>query len=386
MTRFMFNLDDVREVIKDKPEFKLNKREFGWVVDYAVEFETTFRGKNEWEEIVLRNLRGTCFNDKGNIIRLAYHKFRNLGETKEYELNNFNFNEPHIIQEKLDGSMVCPIPFPDGTWQLGTRAGVTDVAEKAMKLMNSWKDILPQKYDAYVTFIDSCILRGITPIFEYVSREQRIVIDYEQPNLVLTGIRSIRDGRYIGVETHHSIRHWVGNPRIDIVNTIATNETDLKSFAETIRAIKGQEGVVVKFRDGRFIKIKGEDYCLKHRALDGLRFEKDVLALVLTNGLDDVLSLVDEGMKVRLNSYRDSVYARIKMATDEMDEIFHRYKSCGSKKIFAEMVFRSPYKQGLFRMYDGKQYSITDYVLSKCGSSTDVESIRWLIGKSFTEF
>ena len=40
-----------------------------------------------------------------------------------------------------------------------------------------------------------------------------------------------------------------------------------------VNDLQGEEGVVVKFVDGRYVKIKASDYVMKHRALDGLRLE-----------------------------------------------------------------------------------------------------------------
>jgi hypothetical protein len=50
------------------------------------------------------------------------------------------------------------------------------------------------------------------------------------------------------------------------------------------------------------------------------------------------------------------------------------------------LVKDSPYRNGLFKLYDGKDYLIKDYVLSKCGSATAVEEVRWIIGRSYSEF
>ena len=80
----MFTLQEALEAVKDKPEFSVNTRDFGTVIDYNVAFKETFVGKTDRETGILKNLRGTCFGPDGSIVRLPYHKFHNLNENEEY--------------------------------------------------------------------------------------------------------------------------------------------------------------------------------------------------------------------------------------------------------------------------------------------------------------
>lgn len=383
----MFNLQEAREAIKDKPEFVCNERSFGFVIDYNVAFAETFTGKTDRETLILQNLRGTCFDHNGKIIRLAYHKFHNLNENPEYAAEKFNFYEHHIIQEKLDGSMVTPIPYGGNMWWFGTRAGVTEVAAKAQKLLDSWSAMEMKKYKAYNAFIQQCLQDNMTPIFEFCSREQRIVIDYEVPRLVLTDIRCNETGRYIDIYYCAGFQRGYIPEEVELVRPFdGIDSNNITEFAAVVKTLLGEEGVVVKFGDGRFVKIKADDYCLKHRALDGLRFEKDVLRLVLENKLDDIYPIVTPEMKERLVAYSTSVLNRYRMVATEIVEMFERNRHVASKKDFAELVVKSPYKTFLFKLWDGKELALADYILSKCGSSTGVEEVRWAIGKSWNEF
>lgn len=381
----MFTLKEALAVIAKKTEFSCNEREFGFVIDYHVSLKDTFKGDDWRETMILQNLRGTCFDHSGAIIRLPYHKFHNLNENEEYAEKNFDFDDydnPHQIQEKLDGSMIAPIYF-GGKWRLGTRAGITDVSMKAEKLLESWLDTSPQKYEAYINFIAECGVRGYTPIFEFCSRDNRIVIEYLEPDLILTGVRDMTNGNYVNTK----LRMFTGNPRIVVAKThFNPMNLSISEFSKIIKECVGSEGVVIKFNDGRFVKIKGDDYCLKHKALDGLRFEKDVLKLVLSNEIDDVMPLVTPEVRARLVSYRDNVFKNINSHQSMMEEVYAVCSVQLSKKDFAEKVKNSIYRAGLFKMWDGKEYSLVDFALTKCSSISSVEEIRWLIGKSYLEF
>lgn len=376
----MFNLTEALAAIKDKPEFAHNYRDGFSVIDYHVAFAETFKGTTERETLILQNLRGTCFDGDGKIIRLAYHKFHNLNENPEYAEANFDFADAHAIHEKLDGSMIAPIPI-GGSFRLGTRAGVTDVSIKAEDLMQLWKETQPDKFDAYTMFMKTCVAFGLTPIFEFCSREQRIVIDYPVPKLVLTGIRDIATGRY--VDTDVGLAGW---SLIDVVEEKSDIIT-IKELAAWVRGWIGEEGVVVRFDDGRFVKIKAEDYCLKHKALDGLRFEKDVLALILRNEIDDVLSLVDDKTRDRIEKYQKSVLGSIAEHDGLMKSAAAKYMSQATDRAeFAALAKTSAYSVGLFKLYEGKEYSLKDLVALKTGSSSAVDSVRWLIGPSYYSF
>lgn len=379
----MFTLDEAREAIKNKPEFVLREREFGFNIDYNVTFEETFVGSTPRETLILQNLRGTCFNDAGEIISLPYHKFHNLNENPEYHESKFDFRVGHVIQEKLDGSMIRPIMNfgrKNAEWEFGTRAGVTDVATKAWKLMDSWETTNWVKWKAYQVLINDCIELNLTPLFEFCSREQRIVIDYPEPKLVLTGVRRNWNGEYLSED----LMLQLARDHVDVVRNVYTSRDSIAEFASVVKDLIGEEGVVVKFDDGRFVKIKAADYVLKHRALDGLRWEKDVLKLIIMNQLDDVLPLVADDVKARLEKYRDQVQRRLLLAQSEMMELWHRHRHVSTKKEFAELIKMSPYKQGLFKIWDGATYSLENLVLAKSGSQTDVDSVRWLIGEPWS--
>jgi T4 RnlA family RNA ligase len=367
----MFNLKQALDAVKDKPEFGVYERPFGTVIDYNVTMFETFTGPNEH---ILRNLRGTFFDASGKIISLAYHKFENLGQSETYMPEHFDFSAPHRIETKLDGSMIRPV-MSEGKLRLATRAGVTDVAVLAEKFVETLE---PFTRHAYRDFMFYCLGVGYTPIFEFCSRANRVVIDYAEPMLVLTDVRCNKSGKYVQLAVPD---------RVKVVGNVANENSKISELASVVKEYKDAEGVVVKFSTGKYVKIKGEEYCLRHRTLDGLRFEKDVLKMVLTGILDDVIPLVTPEVKLRLIDYNDSVLKSVSAAQCNMlveFEVASKKASC--KKEFAELVKDSAYRGGLFKMYDGKNYQLKEFALSKTGSATDVDSIRSLIGKSYYEF
>lgn len=88
----------------------------------------------------------------------------------------------------VHNSMITPIPV-DGNIRWGTKMGVTDVALGAEEFV--------AKNPQYQELAKWCIQNKKTPIFEWVSRKQRIVIDYEEDNLILIAIRDNVTGEYM---------------------------------------------------------------------------------------------------------------------------------------------------------------------------------------------
>lgn len=380
----MFTLKQALEAIKNKPEFSVKERDGFTVIDYVLTMKDTFEGETPEQTNILINLRGTIFdNATGEITRLMWHKFKNVGEGEDYAESTFDMSEPHVIEEKLDGSCIGFFRLSSGQIRAGTRAGITDVSVLAENFL--WFEMEREKSLKYIRSIENCINMGYTPIFEFCSRANRVVIDYPETKLVWTGLRHMKTGKY---EPLHVLKTLGEEHKpMDFVKVVSTEYASMKELVELVQnSTSGEEGVVIKFASGRMAKTKCADYVLKHRTLDGLRFEKDILKMVLTGVIDDVLPLVQPDIKARLVAYNESVLRRVQMAQDEMQNCFDNLKHISSKKNFAELVKQSPYRAGLFKMYDGKEYSIKDYILTKCGSSTDVESVRWIIGKGYAEY
>jgi RNA ligase len=380
----MFTLEEALKAIETKTEFRVNERPFGTVIDYNVALKDTFVGEDARQTLILKNLRGTCFDHDGNIISLAFDKFHNYGECDGWYDHQIDFTKPHTILEKLDGSMIRVIPTylggVLGDWSFGTHAGCTEVAQLAHDYLVS---IDTKSVENYLTFIECCLSLGTTPIFELCSRANRVVLDYPETKLILTSIRGNSTGVYINYDAMVNLANRYSIP---VVQKVVDGSSTLSEVASKVKTWIGAEGIVVAFDDGFRVKIKAEDYCLKHKALDGLKFEKDVLKIILTGGLDDVLPLVTDDIKDRLVNYRESVLTNLIGHQKAMEELFEALKVVTVKKEFAELVKSSPYRHGLFKMFDGKSYSLTDTAISNCGTIKDVENVRWLIGKSYLEF
>lgn len=189
-------INDVLPSIEGRDEFVVANREHYTVINYLVSMDDTFpeiANPSEMTETdrhyaIRRECRGLIFDTDGKIISRRLHKFHNVGEREETQINKIDLSKPHVILEKLDGSMVTPISI-GGNIRWGTKMGITEVALGAEEFV--------AKNPQYQELARWCILNDKTPIFEWVSRKQRIVIDYAEDDLILLAIRDNVTGEYM---------------------------------------------------------------------------------------------------------------------------------------------------------------------------------------------
>ena len=204
------HINDVLPAIQDSPEFIVAEREHFTVVNYVVAHPETFPevatvaltngdathfGIFESEEAhkaaIRRELRGIIFAKDGSILARRLHKFFNVNERDETQQHLIDLSQPHVILEKLDGSMITPIPIKDHL-RWGTKMGITDVSMGAETFVAT--------HPEYTEFAKWCKENNYTPIFEWVSRKQRIVVDYPEDNLILIAVRNNTTGEYLPYE------------------------------------------------------------------------------------------------------------------------------------------------------------------------------------------
>lgn len=186
-------LEDVLPHIKDREEFIVAEREFGTVVNYMVSMPNTFdmEGPDDVGGAIRRECRGIKFDPVGNIAARPFHKFFNINEREETQTRFIDLTRPHRLEVKADGSMIHPM-LVDGNLRWMTKMGLSDVALQAEEFVVD--------NPKYIEFGLWCIGEQLTPLFEWCSRKQRIVIDYPEDTLRLLAVRHNVTGEYQHVE------------------------------------------------------------------------------------------------------------------------------------------------------------------------------------------
>lgn len=248
------------------------------------------------ESVYRRECRGLIFDGiTDELISRPYHKFFNLGEREETLPEKVDLSQPHIILNKLDGSMIRPFRTSDGVFRIGTKMGETEVATGAARFF--------EENDNYFELASNLIAVGFTPIFEYMSPDNRIVIDYGiQPQLILTAVRDNISGKY---QDYHALERLGLAFNVPFVGFQKFDPSNAQHLVDIVRNMTDIEGFVVRFRDGHMVKLKTDQYVAIHKAKDNLLYERLVVEMILNEKVDDILPYLVETDKQRLLAYQD---------------------------------------------------------------------------------
>lgn len=360
------HIDEVLPHVEGRQDFAVHHKDGYSVIDYHYVLPDSFENPYRLE------CRGLKFGADGRVLARPFQKFRNVGEHLSCTAENLDLTKSHIVMEKLDGSMIHPAIVNDEVVFM-TRMGRTDVARKAERHLT----------DNVRKECRTMLGVGVTPIFEFTAPDNRIVVQYAQSCITLLAARGTTTGKYVGQDTIARIAGWMGiNPV-----PIHTIPTDPKAFLSHARSIKGMEGFVIRFADGFMVKAKGEDYVLKHRAKESVLQEKNVLALIVRDELDDVLPLLDMPDRVNVELYRKDVLAGI----TEAEDILVRLVSCGKdadQKAFATVLLAGviPQVRSLaFQVRAGAnpRDAIIASIIKSCTNASGVDYVRPLFNATF---
>ena len=370
-------IQDVLDDINGYDEIRVIEKDWYTVINYAVALEDTFKWDSEdpYASSIRRECRGLIFDTAtGNLISRPYHKFFNAGEKEETQLNKINLYEPHVVLEKLDGSMIRHIPTPDG-FRLATKAGITDISQQAEKFIADKPE--------YTEFIRSSIACGLTPIFEWCSRKNRIVIDYPQDQLILTAVRDNQSGTYV----HYSMIVETGKnyniPVVQAVDGLAVQNIEL--FVKQVREWESEEGVVVRFDTGHMMKIKSADYVLRHKSKDSISQEKNVIDCILQDDVDDLVPLLTPEDAARLKAFQNAFWMGLEDVGMDIHDAYRQIERGQDQKEFATMAVPSvlpQYQPFMFKLRKG--VPVRDLLIEQIGKSLSsqpkIETSRWLWG------
>jgi RNA ligase len=279
------HLDDVLPAIENNKNFIHVKKDGYSVIDYTHNAPDTFPYVDNDNAAILRECRGLTFGPNGELISRRYHKFFNYGERIDLVAN---MDIPHTILEKLDGSMITPVKI-NGDIRWCTKMGITNVSENVEKYLSENKLISAK----YFILADQMLATGITPIFEWCSNKNRIVVNQPIDRLVLTALRYNVAGTY---ELYETLKWLAERYEIDYVKEIKLNLTGTRDqiYEEINKNCLDIEGIVIRFDDGHMLKVKADWYILQHRARSDIENIKYAIQIVINNQVDDYISLISD--------------------------------------------------------------------------------------------
>ena len=304
------HIDDVLPHIEGRKEFVVAERDYGTVINYVVAMQDTFdmypAGYNgtlstyDLGGAIRRECRGLIFDLDGNLMSRPFHKFFNVGEREETQSHAIDLSVGHTIMEKMDGSMIRPL-LVDGYLRLGTKMGVTTVAMQA-------EEFLVTQSAEKLAWLRKCVEDSVTPLFEWVSPENQIVLNYDEPELVYLGTRDNVTGAYV-MDT---------SCPFPTVPQYGSLELGLNDYMDIARKQEAREGDIIRFADGHMVKIKNDWYVRIHKCMDRIRFDRNIVDLIINEEVDDVLPLLPEKEVAKVRDFETRFWEAFKRTEENL--------------------------------------------------------------------
>ena len=251
--------------------------------------------------------RGLVFDRAtGELLSRPLHKFHNhAGAPTEEALLAAG---PVRFYDKLDGSMLGAMAL-DGGLRLHTKGGLTDTARRAQERLPARASDLAR----------TAIAEGFTPVFEWTSPDNRIVLPYEEDAFTLLALRDRLTGAYHD-DVADTLADRFGVPRPTILGTAATVQ-ELRDFTAMLVGMEGKEGVVAVGPDGRRAKIKTRSYLTVHRALSMMGNERHAFRVVVEGHDDDLLPLLAPAQAAFYAAYAHNLRAAVLAYSGRMEAV-----------------------------------------------------------------
>lgn len=209
----------------------------------------TVENKAEWRRAWLRReMRGIVVRRTGQVVVRGLHKFFNLGQLREVNMQTLQKKKVVEVLEKLDGQMIVGVVVGEHI-QFWSRKGLTTVSTIAMRVAQSSKG-------EYEEMVRKLGVQGYTAVFELVGAQSKIKADEGmRPRLVMIAVREHATGKYLGHEEMLILSEQHGGVEV-VTRMKELEEMDLNGLVDSVKAWHGREGVVTRFDDGTMVKIK----------------------------------------------------------------------------------------------------------------------------------
>ncbi len=341
------HIDDVLPFIENRPEFivKTHANNFKTIC-YNISNNETF------DNAVVRECRGITFDDKGNIVCRPLHKFFNVGEREDTFVQNIDWTQVNAVHNKLDGSMITPMLINNEIVSKTKLSFETEQATNATAFIKS--------KPGYTSFVRYCHTIGVTPIFEWTSPKNRIVLKYTDDNLILLQMRKIITGEYF---SKHELSRVAKLFKVDYAET--EQFTTIEALLELIKNQELKEGSIVQFNSGDMVKIKSPWYLDLHRTVTFTR-ERDVVELILNETIDDFkgyLTSIGESLD-KVIALENGVVHTFNTMKSVVEEFCVTHKDLPRKEFFAktqENDLTAAYAPLIMQHMDGKEPNYREY-------------------------
>jgi hypothetical protein len=152
---------------------------------------------------------------------------------------------------------------------------------------------------------------------------------------------------------------------VDQIKSI--DSAGFKEFQNSITNLIDDEGVVITFtsgiNSGHMIKMKSEQYCDRHHAVDSLKWDHDCVKLIVTGLIDDVIPMLAPDRAEFIQNYAEGLMEAIDRKAKTIQSEFENLSHIKDRKTFAQAVLPLDTKAFMFKLFADPSYNIRDALL-----------------------
>lgn len=306
-----------------------------------INYTPTAQYESAWNEFPeVKYMRGMVINSDYERVNFPFPKFFNF---EEHSLDEYPTSGTLTISNKMDGSLFIVFKYKGNLVFLTRGSFYSDHAFAASK-------IFLEKYS------EDMIEEGKTYLFEYVSPIHKIVIKYDEPDIILLAILDSQSGADYPLDERFKI-----NP----VNTLAKDSfNDIFDLCLALkrRDLKNEEGYVLRvdFGDNKpswRCKVKFNNYIELHRIVTQLS-NKDIWTFLsegkefesLLEHCPDEFNAWVRKTKSDFESDYEKLYSSMVSAYEEASKINNRK----DQYLFLSSNFSADVTAGALKLLDGK--------------------------------
>ncbi|KAF0978338.1 hypothetical protein FDP41_002853 [Naegleria fowleri] len=325
------NMDDELSS-RTNDEFTIKKEQGFIFIKYKSATRNTFpdpeKARDEHERLISklrRECRGIIFEEETKaIVCRKFHKFFNINEREETNIEKINWKRGFRVLEKMDGSLVSPVLVKNRSSEeqhgikFTTMLGFTEIAQFVDDYVFS--EMKERQRRNYLSFCNYCIEKKWTPLFEFCSPKQTIVLEYTESTLTLLAIRKNESGEYMEFnEMVKLVKHNFSNdiPIVKVWKEYPQGlNGDAKGLLKEIYSQKQVEGYVIRFNDGDMYKVNTHWYNSLHGVETSGKSVRDrhIILGILDNTVDDLIActfFAEDGKRNAAQFFRDEVERKL---------------------------------------------------------------------------
>jgi len=351
---------------------ELNDRYYR-IFNYRLASYTDFQARNALE------CRGHMFEiDKAGptarpsrLVALPMEKFFNVGENPF--TMDLDFDNPMQIMLKEDGSLISSFLHTAAVGKLP----VVMCKSKGSLSSDQATDATWYLHELSHYELRDDIYRlehlGCTVNMEYTAPHNRIVIGYEEENLVVLNVRDRSTGKYIPkdqLSSYHALQaHWVKEYEPDEHDAYIVATYGMTEWVNRVECMEGIEGFVIQLANGQHVKKKTLWYLALHHTKDSINNPRRLFEAVLEEASDDLRTLfADDKLAVRqIEEMEQRVEKLYNHMVDQVERFYEHNKHLERKDyaILGQEELDRMYFSLAMNKYVGKEVKYKEFLKGK---------------------